>query len=154
MVKLAGIQIALRCPSRPTSSTETLIDAIEGRLSDAARTLARLRMAGMYPSCRMVMSDLVFVCGDAQVGYGYVGENGHRIVPTAAEISAMDQVLQWVFGSPLTIPRRRLLWLRAEGRGWRRMGQAVGWDHMTTKRAYGAALEDLVGHLMERGLLQ
>jgi Domain of unknown function (DUF6362) len=134
--------------------TATLLEAISGRLSDAARTLARLRQSGMYPSERMVMSDLVFICGDAQVGYGYVATNGHRIIPTAAEISAMDQVLQWVFSSPLTIPHRRLLWLRAEGRGWRRMGQAVGLDHMSAKRYHEAALAVLVGHLMEQGLLQ
>lgn len=142
-----------RAALHETATLGLLLDSVADRLSDAARTLTRLRVAGMGPSQRMVMADLVFISGDVQQGYGYVSVGGARLTPSAAAIDQLDQVLKWIYGAPLTIPARRLLWLRAEGRGWRSMAAAVGSDPSTTKRHYQRALEVFVGHLIEKGLL-
>jgi hypothetical protein len=101
------------------------------------------------------MADVIFTSGDVQAGYGYVGVITHRLLPSAAEIDQMDQVLGWVYAA---FPEghetaRRLIWLRAEGRGWRSMASCAGLDPMTCKRHYLRAIGALVGHLMERGLL-
>lgn len=130
-----------------------LINAIESRIAEAARTLRRLRVAGSRPQRRMVMSDLVFLSGDMQSGYGYVGVTTRQAVPSPAEIDQLDQVLKWIYSAPLTLEQRRLLWLRAEGRGWRSMAHCAGLDPSTCKRHYQRAMAIFAAHLIEKGLL-
>lgn len=144
---------ALRKQHHHASQTEALFDAVEHRLSAACTTLRRLRMVNIFPSKRMSMCDLIFISGEVTQGYGYVATVGQPSRPSPAEISAMDQVLQWMLGAKLSLDHRRLLWLRAEGRGWRSIGNIVDLDHMTVKRRYTAALEDFIGYLVAEGQL-
>jgi hypothetical protein len=99
------------------------------------------------------MADVIFTSGDTWHGYAAVGVTAPRLLPSPAEIDQLDQVLKWLYGASLPVHQRRLIWLRAEGRGWRSMAACVGMDPMTCKRHYLRAIGALVAHLMEGGLL-
>lgn len=47
-----------------------------------------------------------------------------RLPPTAAEMAAFDEVIEWL--DPLSIRLRDLLWLRADANTWRYIARALG----------------------------
>ena len=57
-----------------------------------------------------------------------------RLPPTAIEIAAFDEVIDWL--CPLSVRLRGLLWLRADANSWRYIGRAMGLNHRYCQRLW------------------
>lgn len=119
---------------------------IEARLEEAALTLQRLpNPAGSGP--RGYGSSWPEYVREARHAYGY--HNAHvRVVPTAAEISRMEECLGWMrLVQPIDA---KIIWMRAEGRRWREICIEVGMVRQSAWRRWVAALITLERRLNAR----
>ena len=68
-------------------------EIVAERLANAASTLARSRSAGASPTgLRSAWPSIAPTEEDRRLAYGYNAAAAPRILPAAAELSAMDQV--------------------------------------------------------------
>ena len=109
---------------------------LEDMFEDAARTLRRLPdPPGSGPKgYGSAWPDYV---QDARHAYGY-NEVRMRVIPSAADISQMEQCLDWL---RLVSPEdAKIIWLRAEGHRWRYVCIQAGCVRQTAWRRWVAAL--------------
>ena len=123
------------------------------RLEEAGATLLALPNAG--PSTRLVQSGLEWV-RDAAEGYGYGRARLRPAIPSAAQITRMDEALGWIPRIPGDrYVLRRVVGARAlvnpmTGRhlySWRRLGKAVGADHKAVQRWHAQGIDTIVALL-------
>jgi len=113
----------LPLPPKSVSAVEAGIvapwttDDIRERLRTAARTIQRLPLprhgkpATMHAGWPEVVQDWL--------AYGWQDARAPRIVPSAAQISQLDETLGWLHW--LTRDQRMILWARAQGWTWRQI---------------------------------
>lgn len=65
--------------------------------------------------------------------YGYTAPT-FRIVPTAKQITRLDQVIDWLTWVPPETAR--IIWARSEGYPWRKIAGKVGKDPKTCKERF------------------
>lgn len=128
-----------------------------GRLEDAGRTLLALQVRGVRPGgYRSTMPETVQEFAEA---YGWTDERPRAAVPSAADITRMDEALAW----PGLIPAdrtvlKRLVHARALVNpltdrhlfSWRRLGAVVGADHKAVQRWHAQGI-DLIVDGLRRG---
>lgn len=104
-------------------------DLVEGRIREAAHTLARLSApdASFYAASRQ--TSWGDVPADAAMAYGYQAAVAPRIQPSRGEVSRMEQAATWSRyfaagahpASGLPEDAWRVLWARAAGARWERL---------------------------------
>ena len=123
------------------------------RLEEAGTTLLALPNSG--PSTRLVQGGLEWV-RDAAEAYGAARAKIRPAVPSAAQITRMDQALGWVSRIPDDrYVLRRIVGARSlvnpmTGRylySWRRLGHAVGADHKAMQRWHTQGIDLIVASL-------
>lgn len=126
------------------------------RLEEAGTTLLALPNTG--PSTRLVQGGLEWV-RDAAESYGAARAKLRPAIPSAAQISRMDQAFRWISRIPEDrYVLRRIVGARSlvhpmTGRylySWRRLGTAVGADHKAVQRWHAQGV-DLIVVLLNRG---
>jgi hypothetical protein len=125
------------------------------RLEEAGTTL--LAMPNSGPSTRLVQSGLEWV-RDAAESYGATRARLRPAIPSAAQITRMDQAYKWVSRIPEDrYVLRRIVGARSlvhpmTGRhlySWRRLGTAIGADHKAVQRWHTQGI-DLIVQLLNR----
>ena len=72
-------------------------EIVAERLANAATTLSRSRATGVAPTgMRSAWPSIAPTEEDRRLAYGYNAAQAPRMLPSAAELSALDQVLAWV----------------------------------------------------------
>ena len=109
---------------------------VEDRVEEAARTLRRVpNPPGSGP--KGYSSSWPEYVQDKQPGEVF-GGRPMRVIPSAAEISRMEEVFEWL---KLVDPETaRLVWLRASGMRWRQVCYQIGCVRQTAWRRYVAGL--------------
>jgi len=100
-------------------------EIVAERLANAATTLARSRATGVAPSgLRSAWPSIAPTEDDRRLAYGYNAAQAPRMLPSAAEVTALDQVLGWVARylsvdalthASLPADAGKLAWMRASG---------------------------------------
>ena len=100
-------------------------EIVAERLANAATTLARSRATGVAPSgLRSAWPSIAPTEDDRRLAYGYNAAQAPRMLPSAAEVTALDQVLGWVARylsvdalarASLPADAGKLAWMRATG---------------------------------------
>ena len=138
-------------PDGAAASAEWVI----ARLEEAGTTLLALPNTG--PSTRLVQSGLEWV-RDAAESYGAVRARLRPAIPSAAQITRMDQAYRWVSRIPEDkYVLRRVVGARSlvhpmTGRhlySWRRLATAVGADHKAVQRWHSQGI-DLITKVLNR----
>lgn len=114
-------------------------ETVEKRLEEAATTLRFLpdpRASGP----KGFGSSWPDYVRDPWHAYGYHAARA-RIVPSAAEISRMEECLEWL--ALLPPEDARIVWLRATGMRWGTLGRALKCSRSTLWRRWVAALMTL-----------
>ncbi len=98
------------------------ITDVADRLEQAAQTLRRLppvRVRGFFGTWPPIMQEAIYAYGweEARIKLG---------PPSARHISEMDEALRWFMW--LEREEVTLLWLRACGVKWKKIGRLVGWS--------------------------
>jgi hypothetical protein len=120
---------------------------IEDRFEEAARTLRRLpNPPGSGP--KGYGNAWPAYVQDARHAYGY-HEAQLRVVPSAADIQAMEECIEWL--AWLSPDDARIVWMRAEGARWKQVCWRVGVARSTAHRRWAAALLTVAKHLRSRG---
>lgn len=111
-------------------------EIVAERLSNAASTLARSRASGASPSgLRSAWPSIAPTEEDRRLAYGYNAAAAPRILPTAAELTALDEVLAWVPRYLATETLKRagvasdaawVAWMRATGMSFARISAMRG----------------------------
>ena len=108
---------------------------IEDRFEEAAYTLRRLPEKDRP---RGYSSYWPAVVHDAKHAYGYTPEAPMRVIPSAAQITRMEECLDWLL---LVDPEdARIVWLRAVGMRWRQVCIRAGVVRSNAWRSWVAAL--------------
>lgn len=150
------------CPGAPPISLAEAItrDSVILRLEEAGRTLLSLPNTG--PSTRLVQSGMEWVRDAAETG-GVMAAARVKLrpaVPSAQEITRMDEALAWIPMIPLDrYVLRRVVGARSlvspmTGRHlytWRRLGVALGADHKAVQRWHGQGVDRVVALLRAKG---
>lgn len=120
---------------------------IEDRLEEAALTLRRLPNP-LGSGSRGFGSSWPETVRSVHTAYGYERAR-MRVVPSAREISRMDEAIGWLrlIKDP---DDRRIVWMRAEGHRWRSVGIAAGVVRQTAWRRWTAALLTIAKRLNEK----
>lgn len=128
---------------------------VVARLEEAGATLLALPHAG--PSTRLVQSGLEWVRQAAE-SYGFSRARIRPAIPSAAQITRMDQAYGWLSRIPDDrYVLRRIVGARSlvhpmTGRhlySWRRLGAAIGADHKAVQRWHAQGI-DLIVALLNR----
>ena len=121
---------------------------IEDRLEEAALTLRRLPNPP-GSGARGYGSSWPDTVRSVHTAYGYERAR-MRVVPSAREISRMEEAIEWLrlVADP---DDRRIVWMRAEGHRWRSVGIAVGCVRQTAWRRWTAALLTIAKRLNAKG---
>jgi hypothetical protein len=114
-------------------------DLVAERMAAAASTLARSRAMGVGPSgMRSAWPSIAPTEEDRRLAYGYNAATAPRVLPTAAELSALDQVLGWVprylsaaalHIAGLPSDAAWVAWMRAQGHSYQRISAVRGRRH-------------------------
>jgi hypothetical protein len=135
------------------AKTPMQADAILARLELAGATLLAMPAKGYSTQLRQMKFDIVHTALEA---YGWQSAAARAPMPSAADISAMDEAFGWLALIPEgQFMLRRILGARAlvhplTGRHiypWRRLAAMLGADHKSVQRWHGQALA-----LLERAL--
>ena len=124
--------------------------AVEQRLAEAGRVLLALPHAGCFPSGFRTL----WPAGDGDVA------PARRFVPSAADISAMDEAYRWV-GLIDDVDERRLVLMRSLVRigpdgaprpvwSWRRLQRSTGRHPRTLRVIWGRGIDRIVRGLNRR----
>ena len=142
------------CPNPHTpDGADATAKWVLARLEEAGATLLALPNTG--PSTRLVQSGLEWV-RDAAESYGHSRAQLRPAIPSAAQITRMDQALGWIPRVPGDrYVLRRVVGARAlvnpmTGRylySWRRLGKAVGADHKAVQRWHAQGIDTIVALL-------
>lgn len=82
--------------------------------------------------------------------YGWNDPDMPRIVPTARQLTELDQVIRWIaWLSQYGEEYPKIVWARAEKRSWRKIGVLVGLSHPTCKERFRTAIYCLHYALLE-----
>jgi hypothetical protein len=92
------------------------------RLNEAASVLRRLPDGGRYEN--PFLTSWPDYKPDPNTAYGYDDMKVKRPIPSPAAIPRMEEVLAWLQRAP--VEYRRLLWFRAEGWSWWKLGRHCG----------------------------
>jgi hypothetical protein len=115
-------------------------DAVVARLEQAGATLLAMPASGYSTRMRQMRFDIVHTALEA---YGWENAAIRPPVPSAAEISAMDEAFGWLCLIPETsFVLRRIVGARALVHPltwrhlypWRRLGSVLGADHKSVQR--------------------
>jgi hypothetical protein len=136
--------------TRGESRKNMIGDEVVARLEAAGATLLAMPARGYSTQLRQMKFDIVHTALEA---YGWQSATARPPMPSAADISAMDEAFGWL----VLIPEeryvlRRILGARAlvhplTGRHlypWRRLAALLGSDHKSIQRWHGQAVELLV----------
>lgn len=138
-------------PSPLPAITAALVMA---RLEDAGRILLALPNTG--PSTRLVQSGMEWVRDATQLSGSHGRTRLRPAVPSAQEITRMDEALGWIPLIPLDrYVLRRVVGARSlvspmTGRylyTWRRLGVALGADHKAVQRWHAQGIDRIVAAL-------
>ena len=137
----------------PASCEAATAEFVITRLEEAGATLLALPNSG--PSTRLVQSGLDWV-RDAAEAYGYKQAKLRPAIPSANQITRMDQALSWISRIPGDrYVLRRVVGARSlvnpmTGRhlyAWRRLGTALGADHKAVQRWHAQGIGMIVAVL-------
>ena len=92
------------------------------RLNEAASVLRRLPSGSRYE--RLFLTGWPDYKPDPNTAYGYEDVKVKPPIPSPAAIQRMEEVLAWLQLVP--VKYRRLLWFRAEGWSWWKLGRYFG----------------------------
>ena len=124
-----------------------------GQLEAAGATLLALPSRGYSTQLRTMKFDVVHTALEA---YGWQAAVVRPAMPSAAEISRMDEAFGWLTIIPETkYVLRRILGARALVHPitrrhlfpWRRIGTMLGADHKSIQRWHGQGIELVLGGL-------
>jgi hypothetical protein len=120
-------------------------EEVEARLEEAAETLRRMRMHGIWPAKHRTAWPEMLQDFWEIWRFGRI-EDGPPPPPAPGAIDRMDEALVWV---AMFVPanKRRILWARAFRFSWRRIGRRIGKGHETVRRAHRQALLALAEEL-------
>lgn len=126
------------------------------RLVEAVQALRRSPMPpnAMPQDLRVIWPDIDREKGDIwwAEDIRYMPGTKTRVLPTRAQISAMDEVIPWLYR--VTDPRYRLaVFLRAWPMGWRRVGDKLSISHMTAKAWERQGIEAICHALASPGAI-
>ena len=107
-------RVTLGAASAQCSWTEA---QVQERLAEAAHTIRRMPLPkhGKPDDFHVSWPDVVY----DWLAYGWTPARAQGIRPTPAEVSRMDEVLQWLHW--LTRDQRLIVWARANHWGWRKL---------------------------------
>jgi hypothetical protein len=110
---------------------KTSLSIVESALKQAAQTLRSLPHK-TFAGYASYWPDVVRSMPESWLAKPYQTHSRHKSTPQ--EISAMDEVLNWLF--ILTPEERRIVWARACNLSWRRMEDHDGRSHVTLRKIY------------------
>jgi len=122
-------------------------EAVEARLEEAADTLRRLRMSGVWPAQhRSSWPDVVQDFWEAYGGGDFLEYHDEPMrppPPSSSAIDRMDEAMTWFayLDDPLD---RRVVWAKAFGAGDRRVAAMIGQSRWTVRRRYKRAINMIV----------
>jgi hypothetical protein len=137
------------------------IDAayVIARLEEAGRTLLALPASGYSTKLKTSSIDIVRVAIES---YGWTVRQMRPAVPSAANISRMDEAMSWLS----LIPEDKYVLRRIVGARslvhpmsdrhlftWRRIGQLIGADHKAIQRWYAQGIDLIVAELRRSATL-
>jgi hypothetical protein len=106
-------------------------DLVAERFAAAATTLARSRAGGIGPAgFRVAWPDIPQTLEQARTAYGYTAATPPRIQPSAADLTALDQVLVWssrylsaaaCHDAGMPHDAGHVVWMRASGHSFQRI---------------------------------
>lgn len=140
-------------------SDEAAVAWLEQRLEAAGATLLAMPQRGMGPRLRQVRWPESFA-GERAAGEGADGRRLRPPVPTAADISRMDETYSWIGLIPADrVVLRRIVHARSlvsplTGRhiySWRKVAVLLGADHRAVQRWYLSGLALMLDELEKLG---
>jgi hypothetical protein len=121
------------------------LEAVENRLDEAVATLKRLPV----PDIQRSLTRWPGFVRDSHEAYGY-GEFRMSAAPASPQaITRLDETLCWLRWLPRDA--QSILWSRANGLSWRRIGRFAGRAPNTCRAWYLAALHHIVTRLNGAG---
>jgi len=116
-------------------------DAVEAQLREAADTIRRLRVAGVWPAG--YWSAWPDVIRDFWDVFGYHETEVRSSPPSPRAISRMDEAMIWLtfIDAPLD---RRIVWAKAFKLGNRKVATITGQSRETVRRRHKRALAGIV----------
>jgi len=142
----ARLALGLRVPVPSAPKLAITAAGIADRLEAAGATLLAMPAKGYSTQLRQMKFDIVHTALEA---YGWQSAAARPPMPSAADISAMDEAFGWLALIPeQKFMIRRILGARAlvhplTGRHiypWRRLGVMLGADHKSVQRWHGQGL--------------
>jgi hypothetical protein len=124
------------------------LDRVAARFEEAASTAHRLppvRVQGYFSLWPAIKRE-------PREAYADEEPKRYRFPPDPAAIDRMVETMHWV--GWLDEEQRHLVWMRAEGRGWRVISQRFGCDRTTAWRRWRKALGVVARRLNVPGLQQ
>lgn len=118
------------------------ISEVEERFEEAAYTLKHVRVASGPRGYGSSWPDVV---RSAFTAYGPEAAGPMRIVPSAAQISRMEECIDWL--RLVDGEDARIIWLKAEGVKWKFICYRAGKTRQTAWRHWVAALQTIVNRL-------
>ena len=73
----------------------------------------------------------------------------HNSFPDAEELERFDEVIDWL--SPLPVPLRKLLWLRADANTWRFIGRILGYNPRYCQRLWRDTIGPICALVSSKG---
>ena len=113
------------------------------RLNEAASVLRRLPEGGRYGY--PFLTSWPDYKPDPNTAYGYEDAKITPPIPSPAAIQRMEEVLTWLQLAP--VEYRRLLWFRAEGWSWRKLGRYFGCGSRQVRLRWRDGIFDLLATL-------
>ena len=147
-----------------TSARIAPVDPRDGSVVDATYVIARLEEAGAtllaLPGSgwtTKLRTSSIEIVRTALENYGWTATRIRPAVPSAEQITRMDEALSWIGVIPLDrYVLRRIVGARSLVHPvterhlypWRRLGAALGADHKAVKRWHGQAIDMIVAVLL------
>ena len=113
----------------------------------AARMVEALDVAKRLPGPRSLQPGNIFRYLVVSKDSDDVDEVEHRLSrlpPSAAEIAAFDEVIDWI--GPLPVRIRKLLWLRADANSWRFIAREMGLNPRYCQRLWRSWAATVCSH--------
>ena len=123
------------------------VEAVAARLLEAADTIRRLHVPGVWPAGhRSAWPDVIHDYWDV---FGYHETVVRLSPPSPGAITRMDETATWMafIDTPLD---RRIVWAKAFKLGNRKVGSIVGQSRETVRLRHKRALADIVEALNRR----
>ena len=150
----SALKAASAVPPPPSAESAVSADLVVARLEEAGRTLLALPNTGH--NTRLVQSGMEWVRDAAQASGSGNRTRLRPAVPSAQDITRMDEALAWIPLIPLDrYVLRRVVGARSlvnpmTGRHlytWRRLGVALGADHKAVQRWHAQGINRILAAL-------